>query len=153
MKGSEESEPKETYCEIPTIKIPKPRKAYNSVHVTNKTTKKYQKKTCLTPFSGAKFFENFCDFSVKEEAFNVQKLKESLYFPSAEEIKNDFNLLKAKSDIFKTKNEILSILESGSTTTNDTYDEMYMTMYEPEIERPTNPFFKNLESDEEIDDS
>ena len=59
-------------------------------------------------------------------------------FTSVEELDKDFNESKAKSDVYLTQKEILSILSDSNSQEFE---------YEM-IERVKNPFYKNLDLDE-----
>ena len=57
------------------------------------------------------------------------------------EIESDFKMLKARSEIMKVENELLSLLRN-STKENSIDDDLKDNI---KIKRPKNPFLKNLE--------
>ena len=84
---------------------------------------------------------NFNNFSLSNSFnpnFNFQKNKneekKDVNECSLEEIENDFNLLKAKSQNFENKNELIELLLTPRSRSEN--EKLY--------ERPKNPFFKNF---------
>ena len=160
MQGSDELEQNTIYCDIPIIIKPKPKKLSNSVHIKTKLTKNQNSNKldpkCLTPINKNKFFfmEQKDDLNdddifsnnekIDKEIYQENKFKTSLKLklPSIEEMKNDFQKLKAKQDIHKTQLEILNVLEGRSTASNsyDLFDDLYDLKDEQVVERPQNPF-------------
>ena len=89
---------------------------------------------------------NFNNFSLSNSFnpnFNFQKNKneekKDVNECSLEEIENDFNLLKAKSQNFENKNELIELLLSPNVRSLSENEKLY--------ERPKNPFFKNFKED------
>ena len=87
---------------------------------------------------------NFNNFSLSNSFnpnFNFQKNKneekKDVNECSLEEIENDFNLLKAKSQNFENKNELIELLLTPRSRSEN--EKLY--------ERPKNPFFKNFKED------
>ena len=87
---------------------------------------------------------NFNNFSLSNSFnpnFNFQKNKneekKDVNECSLEEIENDFNLLKAKSQNFENKNELVELLLTPRSRSEN--EKLY--------ERPKNPFFKNFKED------
>ena len=94
-------------------------------------------------FNGVNNF-NFNNFSLSNSFnpnFNFQKNKneekKDVNECSLEEIENDFNLLKAKSQNFENKNELIELLLTPRSRSEN--EKLY--------ERPKNPFFKNFKED------
>ena len=94
-------------------------------------------------FNGVNNF-NFNNFSLSNSFnpnFNFQKNKneekKDVNECSLEEIENDFNLLKAKSQNFENKNELIELLLTPISRKKK--KKLY--------ERPKNPFFKNFKED------
>ena len=89
---------------------------------------------------------NFNNFSLSNSFnpnFNFQKNKneekKDVNECSLEEIENDFNLLKAKSQNFENKNELIELLLSPNVRSLSENEKLY--------ERPKNPFFKNFKEE------
>ena len=87
---------------------------------------------------------NFNNFSLSNSFnpnFNFQKNKneekKDVNECSLEEIENDFNLLKAKSQNFENKNELIELLLTPRSRSEN--EKLY--------ERPKNPFFKNFKEE------
>jgi len=94
-------------------------------------------------FNGANDF-NFNSFSLSNSFnpnFNFQKNKneekKDVNECSLEEIENDFNLLKAKSQNFENKNELIELLLTPNVRSRS--ENLY--------ERPKNPFYKNFKEE------
>ena len=94
-------------------------------------------------FNGVNNF-NFNNFSLSNSFnpnFNFQKNKneekKDVNECSLEEIENDFNLLKAKSQNFENKNELIELLLTPRSRSEN--EKLY--------ERPKNPFFKNFKEE------
>jgi len=123
--------------ECPKIYKPKPKKLCISHNVHSK--KSYRKHFLLSPSSNSNF-----NLKNKKNEINIKKKKESkLDFDniSLEEIENDFNKLKARSEIIEVENELLSLLRN-STKENSLEEDCRDTI---KIKRPKNPFLENLE--------
>ena len=87
---------------------------------------------------------NFNNFSLSNSFnpnFNFQKNKneekKDVNECSLEEIENDFNLLKAKSQNFENKNELIELLLTPRSRSEN--EKLY--------ERKKNPFFKNFKEE------
>ena len=87
---------------------------------------------------------NFNNFSLSNSFnpnFNFQKNKneekKDVNECSLEEIENDFNLLKAKSQNFENKNELIELLLTPNISSRS--ENLY--------ERQKNPFFKNFKEE------
>jgi len=91
---------------------------------------------------------NFNNFSISNSFnpnFNTQKNKEEekkdVNECSLEEIENDFNLLKAKSQNFENKNELIELLLKPNPNPRSRSEN------EKLFERPKNPFYKNFKDE------
>jgi hypothetical protein len=135
-----------------------PNKTENEINIKNNMDKKIIYSNCepCTPiiikrytnhknifFNGVNNF-NFNNFSLSNSFnpnFNFQKNKneekKDVNECSLEEIENDFNLLKAKSQNFENKNELIELLLTPRSRSEN--EKLY--------ERPKNPFFKNFKED------
>ena len=135
-----------------------PNKTENEINIKNNMDKKIIYSNCepCTPiiikrytnhknifFNGVNNF-NFNNFSLSNSFnpnFNFQKNKneekKDVNECSLEEIENDFNLLKAKSQNFENKNELMELLLTPRSRSEN--EKLY--------ERPKNPFFKNFKED------
>ena len=159
MKDPSHYEPKEVICETPILHIPKLKKKVGSLHVPTKVQQ------CKLKFKNNKIIsKNICYFEGKHNKAG-QILSQSVKIPnrptkldifSFEEMENDFNVLKNKSEIIKKSNEILNVLEGlelkpqSSLPFNEVRDYMNDTDFvEEEVERARNPFFKNLNAERE----
>lgn len=94
-------------------------------------------------FNGVNDF-NFNNFSLSNSFnpnFNFQKNKneekKDVNECSLEEIENDFNLLKAKSQNFENKNELIELLLTPNVRSRS--ENLY--------ERPKNPIYKNFKEE------
>ena len=109
----------------PILYRPKPKKLCKS-YIIVKSKKSHKKHFHLSPTSNEqknkKTKLNFDDISLKE-------------------IESDFKMLKARSEIMKVENELLSLLRN-STKENSMEDDLKDNI---KIKRPKNPFLKNLE--------
>ncbi len=137
-----------------------PNKTENEINIKNNMDKKIIYSNCepCTPiiikrytnhknilFNSVNNF-NFNNFSLSNSFnpnFNFQKNKneekKDVNECSLEEIENDFNLLKAKSQNFENKNELIELLLSPNVRSLSENEKLY--------ERPKNPFFKNFKED------
>ncbi len=137
-----------------------PNKTENEINIKNNMDKKIIYSNCepCTPiiikrytnhknifFNGVNNF-NFNNFSLSNSFnpnFNFQKNKneekKDVNECSLEEIENDFNLLKAKSQNFENKNELIELLLSPNVRSLSENEKLY--------ERPKNPFFKNFKEE------
>ena len=135
-----------------------PNKTENEINIKNNMDKKIIYSNCepCTPiiikrytnhknilFNSVNNF-NFNNFSLSNSFnpnFNFQKNKneekKDVNECSLEEIENDFNLLKAKSQNFENKNELIELLLTPRSRSEN--EKLY--------ERPKNPFFKNFKED------
>ena len=135
-----------------------PNKTENEINIKNNMDKKIIYSNCepCTPiiikrytnhknifFNGVNNF-NFNNFSLSNSFnpnFNFQKNKneekKDVNECSLEEIENDFNLLKAKSQNFENKNELIELLLTPRSRSEN--EKLY--------ERPKNPFFKNFKEE------
>jgi hypothetical protein len=135
-----------------------PNKTENEINIKNNMDKKIIYSNCepCTPiiikrytnhknilFNSVNNF-NFNNFSLSNSFnpnFNFQKNKneekKDVNECSLEEIENDFNLLKAKSQNFENKNELIELLLTPRSRSEN--EKLY--------ERPKNPFFKNFKEE------
>ena len=135
-----------------------PNKNENEINIKNNMDKKIIYSNCepCTPiiikrytnhknilFNSVNNF-NFNNFSLSNSFnpnFNFQKNKneekKDVNECSLEEIENDFNLLKAKSQNFENKNELIELLLTPRSRSEN--EKLY--------ERPKNPFFKNFKEE------
>ena len=121
-----EKEPESS--DSPILYRPKPKKLCKSYNIV-KSKKSHKKHFHFSPTSNEqknkKTKLNFDDISLKE-------------------IESDFKMLKARSEIMKVENELLSLLRN-STKENSMEEDTKDTKDTIKIKRPKNPFLKNLE--------
>ena len=133
-------EPKLIVSDINIIYKPKPRRAYKSntqpssvsnfINLNLKNEKK--------PKNTMKKKTDNLNLNLNKNGISKSQNFESI---SIEEIENDFNKLKARSEIFDVENELLKLLENSTNDTSFNEDEKKDKV----IERPKNIFYKNLE--------
>ena len=134
----------------PTIYRPKPKRLYNSYNLIkiphyNKYKKDNKNTFPLTPIVNSNFNFNkeiFDNYKIKNEKILNSKKKPKLDFDqiSIEEIEKDFSKLKAKSEAYKVKKELIYLLRN-SNNDNLEKDGQKETL---KIKRPKNPFFENI---------
>ena len=113
----------------PKIYRPKPKRLCNSYNIITMSHNKHKK-------------DNKKNYKIKKGNIANSKNKPKLDFDqlSIEEIESDFSKLKAKSEAYKVKKELLYLLRN-SNSDNFGKDANKETI---KIKRPKNPFFENI---------
>ena len=133
--------------EAPKIYKPKPKRlVITPINLPNWKYVKINGHPCKTPVTKTKYLNNprkkHHANTAKPNMPNKKDESENKFdfdLISLEEIENDFNNFKARSEILKAENELISLMRRNSTKDSLNEDN------NKSIERAKNPFFNNCD--------
>ena len=135
------------FSEVPKIYKPKPKLlVITPINLSNWKYVRINGHPCKTPVTKTKYLNNprkkHHTNTAKSNMTNKKDEAEDKFdfdLISFEEIENDFNNFKARSEILKAENELISLMRRNSTKDSLNEDN------NKSIERAKNPFFNNCD--------